>query len=227
MAHQFYLAKRNQEKMRAQEHFATIHHTGARLTHDIKNILQSIKSSLDILSLNHNSEKQQALLQKNLTLISARLENTLSQLKAPALDTHITLSDANDWMDKLEQQHCSNTNISFNREINNNGPLPVDLFDSVVENLINNAIRKPSIAKVDVQLHFTSEIILLSVCDDGNPVEPIIEASLFSQPVSSGSGMGIGLYQSTIMARAFNFELELSQNDEGRVCFNLFQHLRD
>jgi hypothetical protein len=45
--------------------------------------------------------------------------------------------------------------------------------------------------------------------------------------VSSGSGMGIGLYQSTIMARAFNFELELSQNDEGRVCFNLFQHLQE
>ncbi|MFT7557087.1 MAG: hypothetical protein ACI9LO_003421, partial [Planctomycetota bacterium] len=40
MAYQFYLAKINQQKMRAQEHFATIHHTGARLTHDIKNILQ-------------------------------------------------------------------------------------------------------------------------------------------------------------------------------------------
>jgi hypothetical protein len=227
MAYQFYLAKLNQEKMRAQEHFATIHHTGARLTHDIKNILQSIKSSLDILSLNHNSEKQQALLQKNLTLISARLENTLSQLKAPALDTHITLSNANDWMDKLEQQHYSNTDISFDREIDNSSPLPVDLFDSVVENLINNAIRKPSTAKVDVRLHFTAEIILLSVCDDGSSVEPSIESSLFNQPVSSGSGMGIGLYQSTIMAKAFNFELELSQNEVGRVCFNLFQHLRD
>jgi sensor histidine kinase regulating citrate/malate metabolism len=130
-------------------------------------------------------------------------------------------------MDKLEQQHCSNTDISFDREINNSSPLPVDLFDSVVENLINNAIRKPSTAKVDVRLYFTSEIILLSVCDDGNPVERIIETSLFSQPVSSGSGMGIGLYQSTIMARTFNFELELSQNDEGKVCFNLFQHLQD
>jgi signal transduction histidine kinase len=227
MAYQFYLAKLNQEKMRAQEHFATIHHTGARLTHDIKNILQSIKSSLDILSLNHNSEKQQALLQKNLTLISARLENTLSQLKAPALDTHITLSNANDWMDKLEQQHYSNTDISFDREIDNSSPLPVDLFDSVVENLINNAIRKPSTAKVDVRLHFTAEIILLSVCDDGSSVEPSIEASLFNQPVSSGSGMGIGLYQSTIMAKAFNFELELSQNEVGRVCFNLFQHMKD
>jgi signal transduction histidine kinase len=227
MAYQFYLAKLNQEKMRAQEHFATIHHTGARLTHDIKNILQSIKTSLDILNLNRNSEKQQALLQKNLIQISSRLENTLCQLKAPNLDTHIKLFDANEWMDKFEQQYNSNSHIHFHREVSNNTPLPIDLFDSVVENLINNAIQKRSTAKVDVRLHFNSEIILLSVCDDGSPVESIIEASLFNQPVSSGNGMGIGLYQSAIMARAFNFELELSQNEAGKVCFNLFQLLRD
>jgi len=39
--------------------------------------------------------------------------------------------------------------------------------------------------------------------------------------------MGIGLYQASIMAHAFNFELELSQNEPGRVCFNLFQHLAE
>ena len=211
MAYQFYLAKLNQEKMRAQEHFATIHHTGARLTHDI----------------NHDSEKQQVLLQTNLKQISSRLENTLSQLKAPTLDTHIKLFDANGWMDRLEQQHNSDTQINFHREVSNNSPLPVDLFDSVVENLINNATRKPTTGTVDVRLLFNSEIILLSVCDDGSPVESSIEANLFNQPVSSGSGMGIGLYQSTIMARAFNFELELSQNETGKVCFNLFQHLPD
>lgn len=227
MAYQFYLAKLNQEKMRAQEHFATIHHTGARLTHDIKNILQSIKTSLDILNLSNNSEKQQALLQTNLTQISSRLENTLSQLKTPSLDTQIKLFNANDWMDKLEQQHNSNSDIHFYREVSNNIPLPIDLFDSVVENLINNAMRKPSTSKVDVRLHSNTGIILLSVCDDGNAVESSIETNLFNQPVSSGSGMGIGLYQSTIMARAFNFELELSQNETGKVCFNLFQHLRD
>jgi signal transduction histidine kinase len=227
MAYQFYLAKLNQEKMRAQEHFATIHHTGARLTHDIKNILQSIKTSLDLLGLNYGSQKQQALLQANLTQISSRLENTLSQLKAPTLDTQIKLLSASGWMDKLELQHYSNSNIHFHREISNDNPLPVDLFDSVVGNLISNATLKPSTGMVVVRLHFNSEIILLSVCDDGSPVESIIEANLFSQPVSSGSGMGIGLYQSTIMARAFNFELELSQNETGKVCFNLFQHLRD
>jgi len=227
MAYQFYLAKLNQEKMRAQEHFATIHHTGARLTHDIKNILQSIETSLDILGVNYGSEKQQALLHKNLTQISSRLQSTLNQLKAPKLDAEIKLLSAKEWMNKVEQQHHSNTHILFHREITNNHALPEDLFDSVLDNLINNAMRKSSTGQADVRLYCNSDITLLSVCDDGNPVESSIEASLFNQPVSSGSGMGIGLYQSTIMARAFNFELELSQNEAGKVCFNLFQHLRD
>ena len=227
MAYQFYLAKLNQEKMRVQEHFATIHHTGARLTHDIKNILQSIKTSLDILGHNHGSEKQQALLQTNLTQISARLENTLNKLRAPSLDTQIKLVDANHWMDRLEQRFDDNQDIAFFREITNNNSIPVDLFDSVFENLINNAIRKPSTNQIDVRIHFSSEVIVLSVCDNGDIVASDIEANLFTQPVSSGSGMGIGLYQSTIMARAFNFELELSQNEPGKVCFNLFQHLGD
>jgi hypothetical protein len=29
------------------------------------------------------------------------------------------------------------------------------------------------------------------------------------------------------MALAFNYELELSQNERGRVCFNLFQNLAE
>ena len=78
-----------------------------------------------------------------------------------------------------------------------------------------------------MRLLSSNDIIVLSVCDDGESISPNIENSLFSKPVSSGSGMGIGLYQSAIMAQAFNFELELSQNEHGRVCFNLYQHLTD
>ena len=88
MAYQFYLAKLNQEKIRAQEHFETIHHTGARLTHDIKNILQSIKTSIDILDMDKETPQSQQLLQTNLNQISTRLESTLDKLRAPKLNTH-------------------------------------------------------------------------------------------------------------------------------------------
>ena len=92
---------------------------------------------------------------------------------------------------------------------------------------INNALKKPSATAIELRLLSSNDTILLSVCDDGEPISPDIENSLFSKPVSSGSGMGIGLYQSAIMARAFNLELALSQHEHGRVCFNLFQHLGD
>ncbi len=227
MAYQFYLAKLNQEKMRAQEHFATIHHTGARLTHDIKNILQSIKTSLDILKMEDDSTQSQKLLQTNLQQIGSRLESTLNKLRAPKLNTQINLVDCRQWMDRIGKQYQANKRIQFHADIENNAPLPLDLFDSVAETLSNNALKKSESTQVDLRLLSSNDIIVLSICDDGDPIESEIESSLFAQPVSSGSGMGIGLYQAAIMAHAFQYELELSQNEKGRVCFNLFQHLAE
>ena len=227
MAYQFYLAKQNQEKVRAQEHFATIHHTGARLTHDIKNILQSIKASMEILWADSNTSDQHKLLQSNLTQISERLESTLNKLKAPSLDSQVNLVDCQKWMDALEIRYRNVKKLRIHRDIEEIISLPMELFDSVVDNLINNALKKESSQHIDVRLHSNKDVILLSVCDDGNAVNPEIEAGLFIQPVSSGSGMGIGLYQSAIMAGTFNFQLELGQNETGKVCFNLFQHLSD
>ncbi len=224
MAYQFYLSKLNQEKIRTHEHFATIHHTGARLTHDMKNILQSIRTSLDILGMDQASKRQQELLRLNLTQISTRLENTLARLQAPDMDTHIKLVDCYLWMDKLKTTHQSNARIEFQHDIENNINLPVDLFDNVVENLINNALRKTSAKHIDVSLQSSEEMIQLSVCDDGVAVEEDIRENLFKQPASSGSGMGIGLYQAAIMAHTFGFELKLESNESGSVCFNLFQH---
>jgi len=227
MAYQFYLAKVNQEKMRAQEHFATIHHTGARLTHDIKNILQSIKTSIDILDMDEDTTQSQQLLQTNLNQISVRLESTLDKLRAPKLNTRVNLVDCRKWIKRIGKQHNVNQRLQFHSDIENNITLPVDLFDSVAENLINNALKKPDATQIDVRLLSSKDIVVLSVCDNGAEIEPEIENSLFAQPVSSGSGMGIGLYQSAIMAHAFSYELELSQNEPGRVCFNLFQQLAE
>ena len=227
MAYQFYLAKLNQEKIRAQEHFATVHHTGARLTHDVKNILQSIKTSLEILDMEPDTPDSQKLLQSNLQQIGSRLQSSLEKLRAPRLNTHISLVDCHQWIERLKKQHIADSRIEISSDIENSLVLPVDLFDSVADNLINNALRKDSASKIELRLLSSDDIILLSVCDDGEPISAEIEASLFTKPVSSGSGMGIGLYQSAIMASTFNYELILSQNEPGRVCFNLFQQLAD
>jgi signal transduction histidine kinase len=218
MAYQFYLAKLNQEKMRAQEHF---------VTHDIKNILQSIKTSIDILDMDRETPQSQQLLQANLNQISTRLESTLDKLRAPKLNTRVNLVDCRKWIKRIGKQHAGNQRLNFHSDIDHNITLPIDLFDSVADNLINNALKKPAAMQIDVRLLSSKDIVVLSVCDNGAEIEAEIESSLFAKPVSSGSGMGIGLYQSAIMAHAFGYELELSQNEPGRVCFNLFQQLTE
>ena len=159
--------------------------------------------------------------------IGTRLESTLNKLRAPRLNTQVNLVDCHQWMERIGKQHNANKRIRFHADIENNITLPVDLFDSVAENLINNALKKSPQTQVDLRLLSSNDIILLSICDDGDAIASEIENSLFAQPVSSGSGMGIGLYQAAIMAHAFQYELELSQNEKGRVCFNLFQHLAE
>lgn len=226
MAYQFYLAKLNQDKMRAQEHFATIHHTGARLTHDIKNILQSIKASIDIVQAEPEDKKRKSsrLLRQNLDQISTRLESTLDKLKSPELSTSIKVISIEEWVNRLRTEHAYPW-LKFNQDISINHSVPSDLFDSVISNLISNTQNKPEVTQVIIDVTSNNEMIVVTVCDNGQALKPELEKSLFLKPIASGKGMGIGLYQSAIMARSFNFELELASNEDGRICFSLFQHL--
>jgi signal transduction histidine kinase len=226
MAYQFYLAKLNQDKMRAQEHFETIHHTGARLTHDIKNILQSIKTSIDIVQATpeEKNQKSNKLLKQNLDQISNRLESTLEKLKSPEISTSIKITSIEEWIKQFQNEH-SYPWLKINQDINLNHAIPSELFDSVVSNLISNTQNKKEVTEVILDITANDEMIVITVCDNGDQVKTELENNLFIKPVSSGEGMGIGLYQSAIMARSFNFELELANNEAGKVCFSLYQHL--
>ncbi len=228
MAYQFYLSKLNQEKMRAEEHFETIHHTGARLTHDIKNILQSIKTSINIVQFKPGEEQPLPfkLLQQNLNQISTRLESTLAKLKAPELSTSIKYTSIQQWLDNFKKSQ-DQSRVHFHTDLTINHQIPPELFDSVINNLLINALSKNETGEVIVDITANKEMIVITVCDDGTPVKEELENQLFNKPVSSGRGMGIGLYQSAFMARTFNYELELANNQPGKVCFSLFQHLAE
>jgi K+-sensing histidine kinase KdpD len=212
--------------MRAQEHFETIHHTGARLTHDIKNILQSIKTSIDIVQATPDDKKQKSnkLLRQNLDRISSRLESTLDKLKSPEISTSIRIISLEEWVRRFQSEHAYPW-LTVNQDISLNHAVPCELFDSVISNLISNTQNKKNVSRVIIDITANSEMIVVTVCDNGEQMNPDLESNIFIKPISSGEGMGIGLYQSAIMARSFNFELELANNENGRVCFSLFQHL--
>jgi sensor histidine kinase regulating citrate/malate metabolism len=61
----------------------------------------------------------------------------------------------------------------------------------------------------------------LRVMDNGSPVPDETAAQLFEEVIFSENGFGIGLYQSSQLARKAGYRLTLEHNNQGNVCFRL------
>ena len=88
---------------------------------------------------------------------------------------------------------------------------------------LQNALEKRKLEnnlRILVRLQW-SDGFTLSVCDDGSPVPDARAAQLFNSPVQSNSGLGVGMYQVARFAREQGYEVALSSNQPGRVCFTL------
>ena len=102
--------------------------------------------------------------------------------------------------------------------------IPADCFDSVIENLLDNARNKAKTSdpiQIKGGLYEKDGDVVLSVVDNGKAMAPALAARLFTQPVSSDNGLGIGLFQSAQQAAVNGYRLILSENEDGAVRFTL------
>jgi signal transduction histidine kinase len=63
--------------------------------------------------------------------------------------------------------------------------------------------------------------VTLKVSDSGAAVPPGVEPTLLRAPITSRTGLGIGLYQAARLAESKGYRLLLESNDDGNVCFAL------
>lgn len=220
----FYEAKRREQALRQMTRLQAIYETGARLTHDVKNLLQSLYSLASAAEQPVPPGEFQQLLKRQLPQLTQRLELTLSKLQAPKSEPSGEYIEAGAWWENLKTRY-EGRRIEFIAELKNHGLLPAGLFDCVVENLLDNARKKrmsePGIA-ITVRFR-TEDVIALTVCDTGTPILPRIANKLFRNTVESETGLGIGLYQAYRWAAQQDYRLSLNSNESGQVCFELAQ----
>jgi len=219
----FYAAKVREQTLREQAYSQAIHDTGARLTHDVKNILQSLKTLLAAadMSTPEDSERLLELMKRQLPQLATRLAQTVDKLKQPA-EMDVAHIPAQAWWAELQTRY-EHDDVQFFAEALDDTPLPQDLFDSVADNLLTNALRKrqaePGVA-VAVRLELRP-LVSLAVTDSGAPAPEHVARNLFLSPVASDFGLGVGLYQAARQAARTGFRLELPDNQAGRVAFRL------
>lgn len=221
----FYEGKRREQALAQMARMQAIHETGARLTHDIKNLLQSLYALASASQQAGDAEGFQRLMRRQLPDLARRLELTLSKLKDPLAqrDGEAPPVAARAWWEALESRY-EPRGVRFRASFAGNVRIPGALFDSVAENLLENALKKRQQApglEIDVELVTGDGGAVLRVIDTGEPVPARVAGALFDKPVASETGLGVGLYQVSREAARRGYALRLKENRPGRVCFEL------
>jgi len=218
----FYQAKQREQRLRDITRMQAVYETGSRLTHDLKNMLQSVLS-LTVIAQSSGTRAQQ-LLQQQLPSMAQRIEQTLGKLQQPQEeDGDAAMLPLSAWWDSLcrRNQHLQ---ITWHApRVIPDKRIPAAMFDCALDNLLDNALRKrqyqPDIS-IEVGLQCEAEPVI-RVCDSGHPIPASSLPNLLNAMVVSQQGFGIGLYQAAKWAEQLGYRLVLLDNEDGKVCFEL------
>lgn len=225
LVEQLWRWRRREAELRSQTQARTIHETGAQLTHDIKNLLQSLQTLSAAVGSTPPERADEAirLVQRQLPPINRRLHATLQKLRSPTDHDSVPVSLSHWWNEARDRFGLDN--VHFVEDLHGSEPtVPRELFDTVAENLVENARYKQHAQRdlrIEVRLSTTDDHVCFEVCDSGRPVPEALVDHLFVEAVESEQGLGIGLYQSARLAEQHGYRLSLAENRQGRVCFRL------
>lgn len=221
LAH-FYQDKRREQRLRVMVHLEAVHETGARLTHDLKNMLQSLLALISIAE--QRPSQAQPILQRQLPMLVQRIEVTLAKLKKPEQDVEISMTPLSTWWKSLLQRQQYRNLDWLCEDAVDEQLIPFALFDSIADNLIENArnkrLREPGI-KIQVSLRMHP--LRLAVCDSGSEIPQDVAQRLLQTVQESEDGFGIGLFQAARWAELLGYKVRLSENVKNWVCFELVE----
>jgi signal transduction histidine kinase len=226
---EFHADKLRAIQLKQLSYLQAVHETGARLTHDVKNLLQSLQTLCHAAEEPEaeNSPEFRALLRRQLPALASRLGATLSKLQVTKDEPQAALQAAASWWSEVARRYADAAWIRLDVALADKAiMIPAALFSSVLENLLANAEEKRArerTLQLRVSLQANADSVQLSVCDDGSAVPEDIARRLLVSPVppAAANGLGIGLFQVARLATASGYELSLIDNQPGAVCFAL------
>lgn len=217
----FYQAKRREQRLREITRQQAIYETGARLTHDLKNMLQSLFALASIAQ--SEPARAQPILQQQLPALSQRIEILLGKLNAPAPETESRKVELMVWWEALCQRYQHRQiDLRLSGMSGRSLRIPADMFDCVADNLIENTLNK-RLREPELQIVVSLDVdaVVLSVSDNGSAIPTGYAQKLLRTVVPSEDGLGVGLYQAARWAQQNDYAVLLAENKHGEVRFEL------
>jgi len=208
----------------------------AILGHDLRNPLNAVSSSAQLLArLSHEDRAQRliniikdssfrmnGLIENMLDFASGRLGDGISITRTPNEDLEQVLIQVIEEMQAISPTRKIKINFDTVHPVSVDGKRIAQLFS----NLLGNAITySPADATIEITASSTEDEFNLCVANPGKAIPPAAMERLF-QPFSRGEvepsqkGLGLGLYIASEIAKAHGGNLTVSSNAD-KTCFTL------
>ena len=222
---EFYEAKRREETLRQNAYMQAFYETGSRLTHDIKNILQSVGTLVSAAEQTDHKDDEAllGLIRKQLPVLNQRIAATLDKLKAPGVEKK-RLEKMSAWWKNLQLRH-HHDDVEFVADNLPKQEINAEVLDSVLDNLLNNALEKTkyqpdTLIKV-VIYDDPDRGFCIDVADTGKAISAQVANDLFKKHIASPNGLGVGLYHAAQDSKQAGYSLSLAENVNGAVRFRV------
>ncbi|QDQ26400.1 HAMP domain-containing histidine kinase [Chitinimonas arctica] len=222
LAH-LYLAKVQASRQAEQAYLAAVHESGARLTHDIKNILQGLAGLVAAAASTRETDRLMGLYASQLPELARRLEQALAKLTRGGALQSVQAMPVEEWWRRLADRYAA-CHIAFAAGPAGGAEVDAVLFDCVADNLLQNAMQKrlqEDGLQIRAACRLSDKGIRFEVADDGSAIAAALVPRLGRAPLPSAHGMGIGILHASRLALERGYRLVLEENATGAVRFVL------
>lgn len=208
----------------------------AILGHDLRNPLNAISNSAQLLArLNHEDRSQRlvniikdssyrmnGLVENMLDFASGRLGGGISISRTPDEDLEVVLMQVIEEMQAVWPDRNIKLNFDLKHAVSADGKRIAQLFSNLLGNALNYS---PADSTIEIAAFSNEDEFNLCVANQGKPIPAAAMERLF-QPFSRGEveptqkGLGLGLYIASEIAKAHGGSLNVSSDIE-KTCFTL------
>jgi signal transduction histidine kinase len=230
------LARAEEELKKEQEIAVLRDQFIAILGHDLRNPLNAISSSAQLLSrlnlderggritkiIKDSSFRMNGLIENMLDFASGRLGEGITISRTPDEDLEKLLVQVIEELQAIWPSRNIKVNFNFDHPVNADGKRLAQLFSNLLANALNYS---PADSTVEITAFSNTEEFNLCVANKGKQIPAAAMDRLF-QPFSRGEvepnqkGLGLGLYIASEIANAHSGTLDVSSTPD-KTCFTL------
>jgi PAS domain S-box-containing protein len=211
----------------------------AMLSHDLRTPLSAVSLSAEAMLREPNVSARTATAASRIVRATQRVSRMITDLldlararTAGGIAIHPRETDLRRVCEQVVEEVTKavpGRKIEIAAPVRIGGRWDEDRIAQVVDNLVTNAVRySPVDSVVHIETGAAGEgRVFLRVRNEGDPIAPEIAAVLF-EPFKrgvgtrgAGSGLGLGLYIASEIARAHGGEIVLESSDERGTCFRV------